>query len=87
MADKSWMLNPLAIRHARECIEIIKRDFDLSLRLSDPLFLEALQAKVATGVSRDLGRAYARLVADAGVANHPLHALGDAPARPVVAAR
>ena len=79
MADKSWMLNPLAIRHARECIAIIKREFDESLKMSDPDFLERLQTKASLGVSRELARAYAKLVADAG-------GLGDQPARPVVAA-
>lgn len=86
MTDKSWMLNPLAIRQARVCIDIIKRDFDQVLRLSDPDFLETLQAKAAMGVSRDLGRAYAKLLGDAGMGS-PAHVLGDQPARPVVAAR
>lgn len=84
MADKSWMLNPLAIRHARDCIAIIKRDFDVSLKLSDPDFLVQMQEKVALAASRDLGRAYALLVADAGVGG--LHALDQQPAKPVIAA-
>ncbi|MBB3167794.1 hypothetical protein [Simiduia aestuariiviva] len=86
MADKSWMLHPLAIRHARECIVIIKRDFDVALKMSDPDFLELLHDKVALGASRDLSKAYAKLVADAGVGK-VMQALGSAPARPVVAAR
>lgn len=84
MADKSWMLNPLAIRHARECIAIIKQEFDETLKLSDADFLERLEAKAALGVSRSLARSYAKLVADAGVARGA--GLGDQPARPVVAA-
>lgn len=86
MTDKSWMLNPLAIRHARECIAIIKKDFDETLKMSDPDFLEQLQAKAGLGVSRELRRAYIQLMADAGVSNSA-HRLGDQPARPVVAAR
>jgi hypothetical protein len=86
MADKSWMLHPQAIRHARECIVIIKRDFEVTLKMSDPDFLEQLHAKAALGASRDLGKAYAKLVADAGVGK-VIHALGGEPARPVVAAR
>ena len=85
MADKSWMLNPLTIRHARECIGIIKRDFDVTLKLSDPDFLEQLHEKVALAASRDLGKAYAVLVADAGVGN-VIRSLGNQPAKPVVAA-
>ena len=86
MTDKSWMLNPLAIRHARECIAIIKKDFDESLKMSDPDFLDQLQAKAGLGVSRELRRAYTQLMADAGVSN-AAHSLGDQPARPVIAAR
>jgi len=85
MADKSWMLHPLAIRHARECISIIKRDFDVTLKMSDPDFLEQLHSKVSLAASRDLGRAYALLVADAGVGG-VMRALGGQPAKPVVAA-
>ena len=85
MADKSWMLHPLAIRHARECIAIIKRDFDVTLKMSDPDFLEQLHGKVSLAASRDLSRAYALLVADAGVGGI-MRALGGQPAKPVVAA-
>lgn len=85
MTDKSWMLNPLTIRHARECIAIIKRDFDVTLKLSDADFLDQLHQKAALAASRDLAKAYATLVADAGVAN-VTHSLGDQPAKPVIAA-
>lgn len=85
MADKSWMLHPLTIRHARECIVIIKRDYGLILKLSDPDFLHLLQEKVALAGSRDLPKAYARLVTEAGIGD-VMGSLHHEPAKPVVAA-
>ena len=81
MADKSWMLNPKAIRHANECIRIIKEVEGVRLKLSQPDFLQTLHRYVDELKSRDLGTAYSNLVAMAGVGN----IFADMPAKTVVA--
>ncbi len=67
MADKSWMLNPKAIRHAKECINIIRELTGDKLKLSHPDFVQQLHEYVETTGSIQLGEAYARLIAMAGV--------------------
>ncbi|WP_096085726.1 hypothetical protein [Agaribacterium haliotis] len=67
MADKSWMLNPKAIRHANECIHIIKEKQGTRLKLSQSDFLQKLQHYADTLHEKDLSRAYSELVAMAGV--------------------
>lgn len=85
MADKSWMLNPKAIRHANECIHIIKELEGVRLKLSQPDFLPRLHEYVEQLNSRRLGDAYAELLAMAGVGN-VLQTLEAEPAHAVVAA-
>lgn len=67
MTDKSWMLNPKAIRQAKECINIAKELTGAKLKLSDPDFVQVLHEYVETTKSRTLGEAYARLISMAGV--------------------
>jgi len=84
MADKSWMLNPKAIRHATECINIIKNIEGVRLKLSQPDFLRCLHSYVEKLGSRQLGDAYAKLLGMAGVGN-VLHSIEAEPAHAVVA--
>lgn len=69
MADKSWMLNPKAIRHANSCIQIIRDCEGIRLKLSQPDFLSQLHAYVDKIDSRELGDTYANLLGMAGVGN------------------
>lgn len=84
MADKSWMLNPKAIRHANECIQIIKEHEGIRLKLSQPDFLQRLHEHVERLNSRKLGDSYAKLLGMAGVGN-VLNSLEAEPAHAVVA--
>lgn len=84
MADKSWMLNPKAIRHANECIHTIKELEGVRLKLSQPDFLQRLHQYVEQLNSHKLGEAYANLLAMAGVGN-VLQSLEAEPAHAVVA--
>ncbi len=67
MNDMSWMLNPKAIRQAKECISLVKTMTGIKLKLSDPEFLSQLHGYVDSSGSDRLGEAYARLIAMAGV--------------------
>ena len=67
MVDKSWMLNPKAIRHANDCIQIIKKSQGVRLKLSQPDFLTQLHTYVEDLKDRKLSAAYSLLVAMAGV--------------------
>ena len=85
MADKSWMLNPKAIRHARECINIIKSLNGEVLKLSQPDFLMKLHTYVDHLKSDELRMAYSHLLSMAGVGN-VLQSLEKMPAKEVMAA-
>ena len=67
MADKAWMLNPKAIRQAKECIALVKSISGEKLKLSQPDFIQLLHEHVEKSGSRELGDAYARLISMAGV--------------------
>ena len=67
MADKSWMLNPKAIRKAKECIQIIRDLEGVKLKLSHPDFVQLLHQYVESTRSPELGEAYANLISMAGV--------------------
>jgi len=84
MADKSWMLNPKAIRHANECINIVKKHEGLRLKLSQPDFMQQLHAYVEKLEMAELGEHYSHLLAMAGVGN-VLRNLDSIPAKSVVA--
>jgi len=43
MVDKSWMLNPQAIRHAKTCIQIVKDRTNQKLKLSQTDFFQQLE--------------------------------------------
>ncbi len=43
MIDKSWMLNPQAIRHAKTCIQIVKERTNQKLKLSQVDFFHQLE--------------------------------------------
>ncbi len=64
--DKSWMLNPQAIRYAKSCIEIVKNELGIKLKLSHPEFLQMLHEYVDMTESRELGIAYSKLISMAG---------------------
>jgi len=84
MADKSWMLNPKTIRHANECIHLIKQLEGVRLKLSQADFLTQLHSYVESINSPELGQAYARMLAVAGVGNI-LNNLETEPAQAVIA--
>ena len=48
MIDKSWMLNPQAIRHAKTCIQIIKERTNQKLKLSQADFFQRLEHNAKT---------------------------------------
>ncbi len=64
--DKSWMLNPQAIRYAKACIQVVKEELDIKLKLSHPEFLQMLHEYVDMTDSQELGLAYSRLISMAG---------------------
>ncbi|WP_086929612.1 hypothetical protein [Agarilytica rhodophyticola] len=67
MQDRSWMLNPKAIRQAKQCINLIKSLTGKRVKLSDPDFIQVLHEHVEKTGSRNLRDAYTRLIAMAGV--------------------
>lgn len=67
MADKTWMLHPQAVRHAYDCIHLVKDLDGVRLKLSQPDFLQKLHERVEQLESRELGESYAALIAMAGV--------------------
>lgn len=67
--DRSWMLNPKAIRAAKECIQIVKQELGVKLTLSHPEFMGMLYEYVDLTDSPELGKAYSKLLAMAGVGN------------------
>lgn len=66
MSDRSWMIDPLAVRAAKECIQIVKDELDVKLLLSNPDFLHLLGEYVELTESTNLQEAYQRLLAFAG---------------------
>jgi len=66
MANKDWMLNPTAISHARNCINIIQAELGVKLKLSHPQFIEMILEYVDLTESDALSEAYTALVGLAG---------------------
>lgn len=66
MSDKSWMLNAKAIRHAKECIQVVKDELGIKLTLSHPDFIHLLHEYVDMLDSQALHDAYTQLIAMAG---------------------
>ncbi|MFA7555669.1 MAG: hypothetical protein WCY88_15605 [Spongiibacteraceae bacterium] len=73
MADRSWMLNRSAIASAKACIEIVKEELGVQLKLSHPEFIEIIAEYCELTESEALTAAYLALLAftdtDAGYAN------------------
>ena len=67
--DRSWMLNPKAIRAAKECIQIVKKELGIKLTLSHPEFMGMLHEYCELTDSPELGKSYSKLLAMAGVGN------------------
>ena len=67
--DRSWMLNPQAIRYAKECVRLVQEELGIRLKLSHPDFVQMLHEYAELTGSRELGDAYAQLIALAGVGN------------------
>lgn len=67
MTDKSWLLNPSAIRAAKACIEVTQQELGVKLKLSHPQFLEMLGEYVDLTESDSLKQAYAELAVFAGI--------------------
>lgn len=67
MTDKSWLLNPSAIKAAKCCIQITQDELGIKLKLSHPQFLEMLAEYVDLTDSPILQQAYAELAAFAGI--------------------
>ena len=63
MVDKSWMLNPTTMRHAKTCIDLIRQETGIKLKLSQPDFLAALRKYVEDINSQALLSAYKALIA------------------------
>ncbi len=69
MNDRSWLLNPHAIRAAKKCIQCVQIELDIKLKLSHPDFMQMLHEYVELTESPDLGFAYAELLSFVGVGN------------------
>ena len=67
--DRSWMLNPQAIRYAKECVRLVQEELGIRLKLSHPDFVQMLHEYAELTASRELGDAYAQLISLAGVGN------------------
>ena len=63
MIDKSWMLNPQAIRHAKACIQIIRERKNIKLKLSQPDFFQQLDSCSRNIRSAELLAAHHQLMA------------------------
>ena len=66
MIDKSWMLNPQAIRHAKTCIQIIKERTNQKLKLSQTDFFHQLDEFANKVKSVEFIAAHHQLMAMAG---------------------
>lgn len=69
MNDRNWMLNPSAIRSAKECIQLVKKELGVKLLLSHPEFIQMLHEYVELTESQELNTAYGKLVSFAGAGN------------------
>lgn len=63
MIDRSWMLNPQAIRHAKQCIQIINERKKVKLKLSQADFFQQLEDSSRQIRSVELLAAYHQLMA------------------------
>ena len=62
MIDKSWMLNPHAIRYAKTCIQIIRQATDQKITLSQADFLQQLEGYSKKLRSDEFTTSYRKLI-------------------------
>ena len=67
MVDKSWLLNPAAIRVAKKCIQSVQDELGVKLKLSHPEFMQMLHEYVELTDSEELGTSYSELLSFIGV--------------------
>lgn len=67
MNDRSWMLNPKAIRNAKVCMNIVRDELGIKLPLSHPNFLELLKEYAELTGSALLAQYFTKLASLAGV--------------------
>ena len=75
MVDKTWLLNPSAIRVAKKCIQCVQDELGVKLKLSHPEFMQMLHEYVELTDSDELGQTYSELLSFVGVGN-TIHGLG-----------
>ena len=76
--DKSWLLNPTAVKAARRCIQMVDAELQVKLKLSHPDFLDLLYDYCELCDSDELTNAFNALISMAGAevkseleSNHP----------------
>ena len=67
MSNKSWLLNPTAIKAAKNCINLVQEELGVKLILSHPEFLEMLKEYVELTDSAELEVAYHDLISFVGL--------------------
>ncbi|NRA41511.1 MAG: hypothetical protein HRU21_04290 [Pseudomonadales bacterium] len=67
MSNKSWLLDPTAIKAAKNCILLVQEELGVKLVLSHPEFLEMLKEYVELTDSEALEVAYHDLISFAGL--------------------
>ncbi len=63
MDDRNWLLNWQAIRHAKECIAIVKDELNIKLKLSHPQFIRLLHEYTEATDSEMLRASFEKLIA------------------------
>lgn len=63
MDDRNWLLNWQAIRHAKECIAIVKDELNIKLKLSHPQFIQLLHEYTEATDSEILRASFEKLIA------------------------
>ena len=66
MSNKEWLLNPSAIRKAKECIHFIENEQGNRLKLTNPEFLQVIAEYAKQSENTDLKRSYVQLARMAG---------------------
>ena len=67
MNQKSWLLDPTAIKAAKKCILLVQEELGVKLVLSHPEFLEMLKQYIELTDSEALEAAYHDLISFAGL--------------------
>ena len=74
MNDKSWLLNPTAIKCAKLCIVLVREELGVRLTLSHPEFIDMLRNYVELTDSEALEEAFHDLISFAGTSAPQLKA-------------